>query len=221
MTPQETKQQQLAEILALAAVIPVVIVEDARHAVPMARALVAGGIRSIEVTLRTSAALDAIRAIAAEVEGAVVGVGTVLDATQLEAARQAGARFAVSPGTSPRLLDAADDNALPLLPGVATASEAMSLLERGYRHLKFFPAVPAGGHKLLGAWASPLPQIRFCPTGGISLTNAADFLALPNVICVGGSWLTPADKLAAGDWAGIELLAREAASLYRPTIAVP
>ncbi|TAM03096.1 MAG: keto-deoxy-phosphogluconate aldolase, partial [Rhodanobacter sp.] len=125
MTPQETKQQQLAEILALAAVIPVVIVEDARHAVPMARALVAGGIRSIEVTLRTSAALDAIRAIAAEVEGAVVGVGTVLDATQLEAARQAGARFAVSPGTSPRLLDAADDNALPLLPGVATASEAM------------------------------------------------------------------------------------------------
>lgn len=210
MTPQESKQQQLAEILALAPVIPVVIVEDVRQAVPMARALVAGGIRSIEVTLRTDAALDAIRAIAAEVEGAVVGVGTVLDATQLEAARQAGARFAVSPGMSPYLLDAAEDNALPLLPGAATASEAMSLLERGYRHLKFFPAVPAGGHKLLGAWASPLPQIRFCPTGGISLTNSADFLALPNVICVGGSWLTPADKLAAGDWAAIKLLAREA-----------
>jgi 2-dehydro-3-deoxyphosphogluconate aldolase/(4S)-4-hydroxy-2-oxoglutarate aldolase len=114
---------------------------------------------------------------------------------------------------SPYLLDAANDSALPLLPGAATASEAMSLLERGYRHLKFFPAVPAGGHKLLGAWASPLPQIRFCPTGGISLTSAADFLALPNVLCVGGSWLTPADKLAAGDWAGIELLAREAAGL--------
>ncbi len=213
MTTQQTKQQQLAEILALAPVIPVVIVDDVRHAVPMARALVAGGIRSIEVTLRTDAALEAIRAIAAEVEGAVVGVGTVLDATQLEAARQAGARFAVSPGMSPYLLDAAEDNALPLLPGAATASEAMSLLERGYRHQKFFPAVPAGGYTLLGAWASPLPQIRFCPTGGISLTNAADFLALRNVICVGGSWLTPADKLAASDWAAIELLAREAAGL--------
>jgi 2-dehydro-3-deoxyphosphogluconate aldolase/(4S)-4-hydroxy-2-oxoglutarate aldolase len=181
----------------------------------MARALVAGGIPAIEVTLRTPAALDAIRAIAAEVEGAVIGVGTVLSAKDLEAARQAGARFAVSPGVSPRLLDAADDSELPLLPGVATAGEAMTLLERGYRHLKFFPAVPAGGHKLLGAWASPLPQIRFCPTGGISLANAGDFLALPNVLCVGGSWLTPADKLVSGDWAGIERLAREAAALRK------
>ncbi|MET0330028.1 MAG: bifunctional 4-hydroxy-2-oxoglutarate aldolase/2-dehydro-3-deoxy-phosphogluconate aldolase, partial [Dyella sp.] len=167
------------------------------------------------VTLRTPAALDAIRAIAAEVEGAVIGVGTVLSAKDLDAAFKAGARFAVSPGVSPRLLDAADDSELPLLPGVATAGEAMTLLERGYRHLKFFPAVPAGGHKLLGAWASPLPQIRFCPTGGIGLTNAGDFLALPNVLCVGGSWLTPADKLASGDWAGIERLAREAAALRR------
>jgi 2-dehydro-3-deoxyphosphogluconate aldolase/(4S)-4-hydroxy-2-oxoglutarate aldolase len=207
MTPQETKQQQLAEILALAPVVPVVIIDELAHAVPMARALVAGGIRSIEV------ALDAIRAIAAEVEGAVVGVGTVLDGYQLEAARAAGARFAVSPGASPKLLDAADAGELPLLPGVATAGEAMSLLERGYRHLKLFPAVPVGGHKLLGAWASPLPQIRFCPTGGISLSSAPDFLALPNVACVGGSWLTPKDKLKAGDWAGIELLAREAAVL--------
>jgi len=213
MTPQETKQQQLAETLALAPVVPVVIIDEVAHAVPMARALVAGGIRAIEVTLRTPAALEAIRAIAAEVEGAVVGVGTVLDGYQLEAARQAGARFAVSPGASPKLLDAADAGELPLLPGVATAGEAMSLLERGYRHLKFFPAVPAGGHKLLGAWASPLPQIRFCPTGGISLSSAPDFLGLPNVVCVGGSWLTPADKLKAGDWAGIELLAREAAGL--------
>jgi 2-dehydro-3-deoxyphosphogluconate aldolase/(4S)-4-hydroxy-2-oxoglutarate aldolase len=196
MTPQETKQQQLAEILALAPVVPVVIIDELAHAVPMARALVAGGIRSIEVTLRTP-----------------VGVGTVLDGYQLEAARAAGARFAVSPGASPKLLDAADAGELPLLPGVATAGEAMSLLERGYRHLKLFPAVPVGGHKLLGAWASPLPQIRFCPTGGISLSSAPDFLALPNVACVGGSWLTPKDKLKAGDWAGIELLAREAAVL--------
>ena len=213
MSPIEHKQQQVGQLMRLAPVIPVVIIDDARLAVPMARALVAGGIPTIEVTLRTPAALDAIRAIAAEVEGAVVGVGTVLGARDLHAAQQAGARFAVSPGVSPGLLDAADDSALPLLPGAATASEVMALLERGYTHLKFFPAVPAGGHKLLGAWASPLPQVRFCPTGGISLSSAVDFLDLPNVLCVGGSWLTPADKLAAGDWAGIELLAREAAGL--------
>lgn len=215
MSSIELKQQQIATTMRLAPVIPVVVIDDARAAVPMARALVAGGIPTIEITLRTPAALEAIRAIAAEVEGAVVGCGTALTARDLQAARQAGARFAVSPGTSPRLLDAADDCELALLPGVATASEAMALLERGYRHLKFFPAVPAGGHKLLGAWASPLPQIRFCPTGGISLSSAPDFLALPNVLCVGGSWLTPADKLAAGDWAGIERLAREAAGLRR------
>jgi 2-dehydro-3-deoxyphosphogluconate aldolase/(4S)-4-hydroxy-2-oxoglutarate aldolase len=209
----ETKQQHVEATMRLAPVIPVVIINDAKHAVPMARALVAGGIPAIEVTLRTPAALDAIRAIAAEVEGAVVGVGTVLSAKDLHAAEQAGARFAVSPGVSPNLLAAAEDSALPLLPGVATASEAMSMLERGYRHLKFFPAVPAGGAKLLGAWASPLPQLRFCPTGGIALTTAPDFLALPNVLCVGGSWLTPNDKLNSGDWSGIEQLAREAALL--------
>lgn len=213
MSSIETKQQQVEATLRLAPVVPVVIIEDAKAAVPMARALVAGGIPAIEVTLRTPAALDAIRAIAAEVEGAVVGVGTVLTPQDLGNARQAGAKFAVSPGVSPKLLAAADDSELPLLPGVATASEAMSLLERGYRHLKFFPAVPAGGHKLLGAWASPLPQIRFCPTGGISLASAPEFLSLPNVVCVGGSWLTPADKLKGGDWAGIEALAREAAVL--------
>jgi 2-dehydro-3-deoxyphosphogluconate aldolase/(4S)-4-hydroxy-2-oxoglutarate aldolase len=213
MSPIEHKQQQVGQLMRLAPVIPVVIIDDARLAVPMARALVAGGIPTIEVTLRTPAALDAIRAIAGEVEGAIVGVGTVLNARDLHAAQLAGARFAVSPGVSPGLLDAADDSALPLLPGAATASEVMRLLERGYTHLKFFPAVPAGGHKLLGAWASPLPQVRFCPTGGISLSSAVDFLDLPNVLCVGGSWLTPADKLAAGDWAGIELLAREAAGL--------
>jgi len=212
----EQKQQQIETTMRLAPVIPVVVIDDARHAVPMARALVAGGIPAIEVTLRTPAALEAIRAIAAEVEGAVIGVGTVLSARDLKAAQQAGARFAVSPGVSPHLLDAADDSELPLLPGAATASEVMTMLERGYRHLKFFPAVPAGGHKLLGAWASPLPQVHFCPTGGISLASAPDFLVLPNVICVGGSWLTPANLLAAGDWPAIELLAREAAGLHRP-----
>jgi 2-dehydro-3-deoxyphosphogluconate aldolase/(4S)-4-hydroxy-2-oxoglutarate aldolase len=213
MNSIEHKQQQIEAAMRLAAVIPVVVIDDAKAAVPMARALVAGGTPAIEVTLRTPAALEAIRAIAAEVEGAMIGVGTVLGERDLQAALKAGAKFAVSPGVSPRLLDAADDSELPLLPGAATASEVMALLERGYRHLKFFPAVPAGGHKLLGAWASPLPQVRFCPTGGISLTSAPDFLALPNVLCVGGSWLTPAGKLATGDWAGIERLAREAAGL--------
>ena len=213
MNPMQHKQAQVEATLRLAPVIPVVIIDDVAAAVPMARALVAGGIPAIEVTLRTPQALEAIRAIAQEVPGAVVGVGTVLDANQLAAAHKAGAKFAVSPGTSPRLLDAADDSELPLLPGAATASEVMHLLERGYRFLKFFPAVPAGGHKLLGAWASPLPQLAFCPTGGISLANASDFLELPNVLCVGGSWLTPADNLRSGDWAGIEMLAREAAGL--------
>lgn len=211
----EAKQKLVEATLRLAPVVPVVIIDDASKAVGMARALVAGGVPAIEVTLRTPAALDAVRAIAAEVEGAFVGVGTVLTAHDLENAYKAGARFAVSPGSAPRLLDAADDSELPLLPGAATSSEAMELLERGYRFQKFFPAVPAGGAKLIGAWASPLPQIRFCPTGGIGLANATEFLSLPNVVCVGGSWLTPADKLAASDWAGIEALAREAATLTR------
>jgi 2-dehydro-3-deoxyphosphogluconate aldolase/(4S)-4-hydroxy-2-oxoglutarate aldolase len=211
----EAKQQRVEATLRLAPVVPVVIIEDASKAVGMARALVAGGVPAIEVTLRTPAALDAVRAIAAEVEGAFVGVGTVLTARDLDNALKAGATFAVSPGSAPRLLDAADDSELPLLPGAATSSEAMALLERGYRFQKFFPAVPAGGPKLLGAWASPLPQIRFCPTGGVSLANAPEFLALPNVACVGGSWLTPADKLAASDWSGIEALAREASRLPR------
>lgn len=215
---QADKQQQMERAMRLAPVIPVVVIDDARAAVPMARALVAGGVPAIEVTLRTAAALEAVRAIAAEVDGAVVGVGTVLGEADLRAACEAGARFAVSPGATARLLDAAEDVALPLLPGAATASEAMALLERGYRHLKFFPAVPAGGAKLLAAWAGPLPQLRFCPTGGIGAASALDFLALPNVLCVGGSWLTPADKLGSGDWAGIEQLARVAAGL-RPAHA--
>ena len=213
MHPIQSKHARLRQILALAPVVPVVIVEHLAHAVPMARALVAGGLPAIEVTLRTPVALDAIRAIATEVEGAVVGVGTVLDAAQLAAARKAGAQFAVSPGAAPKLLDAAEEDPLPLLPGAATASEAMSLLERGYGMQKFFPAVPAGGVKLLAAWASPLPQIHFCPTGGITPASAPEFLDLPNVLCVGGSWLTPKSLLAQGDWAGIEALARTARAL--------
>ena len=206
---------RIAGLLAMAPVIPVLIVEDARHAVPLARALVAGGLPAIEVTLRTAAALDAVAAMVAEVAGAEIGVGTVLTGAQLDAAAKAGARFAVSPGSSPGLLDAAAGHALPLLPGASTASEAMALLERGYARQKFFPAEPAGGRAFLAALASPLPAIRFCPTGGIGAANAADWLALPNVACVGGSWVAPKDLVAAGNWAAIEALARAAAALRR------
>lgn len=213
MTDMSAKQHALERYLTLAPVVPVVVVDDAAHAVPLARALVAGGIRAIEITLRTPAALDAVRAIAAEVEGAVVGVGTVLTSEQLLAAEHAGARFAVSPGASLRLIDAAQDTALPWLPGAATASEAMVLHERGYRHLKFFPAESSGGAAALRALNGPLPELRYCATGGIGLHNARDYLALPNVIAVGGSWLTPSERVANGDWAGIAHLAREAAAL--------
>ena len=206
-------QQGLAGILALAPVVPVVIVETIQDAVPLARALVQGGLPAIEVTLRTPVALDAVRAIAAEVEGAHVGVGTVLDPAQLAAAERAGARFAVSPGHTARLLDAAADSTLPLLPGIATASEAIALIERGYALAKFFPAEPAGGHTYLSALASPLPQLRFCPTGGITLQSAPRYLALPNVVCVGGSWMLPRERIAAKDWAAIVTASRAAAAL--------
>lgn len=196
-------QPGLAAILTRAAVVPVVVIEDAGDAVPLARALVAGGLSAIEITLRTPAALDAVRAIAAEVEGAVVGVGTVLEPAQLAAAESAGARFAVSPGATARLLDAAADASLPLLPGVATASEAIFLIERGYRFAKFFPAEPAGGVRYLAALASPLPQLSFCPTGGITRESAASYLALSNVICVGGSWMIARNHVAAKDWTAI------------------
>jgi 2-dehydro-3-deoxyphosphogluconate aldolase / (4S)-4-hydroxy-2-oxoglutarate aldolase len=203
----------LESVLALAPVVPVVVIEDAAHAVPLARALVAGGTPAIEVTLRTPAALDAIRAIAAEVEGAHVGAGTVLDGAQYEAAVQAGATFIVSPGSTPALLDAAARQSVPLLPGAASASEAMNLLEHGYTLQKFFPAEAAGGVAMLRSLGGPLPGIRFCPTGGVKPGNAREYLALPNVICVGGSWLTPANLVQAGDWASIEQLAHEAAAL--------
>jgi 2-dehydro-3-deoxyphosphogluconate aldolase/(4S)-4-hydroxy-2-oxoglutarate aldolase len=197
--------------LTAAPVVPVLIVEDVSQAVPLAQALVAGGLPLLEITLRTPAALDVIRAIASEVEGAVVGAGTVLSPAQLAEAAAAGARFAVSPGATPALLDAADGLGLPLLPGTANPSDVMALLERGYRFMKFFPAEPAGGVAYLQALASPLPAARFCPTGGVTPANAPAYLALPNVVCVGGSWVAPKDKLAAGDWAGIEALARAAA----------
>ena len=209
----DAKIQQLNAVLGAAPVVPVLTVEDARQAVPLARALVAGGLPAIEVTLRTPAALEAIRAIKGEVEGALVGAGTVLDAAQLEVAADLGCAFAVSPGASPGLLDAADLSTLPLLPGVATAGEAMTLMERGYRLLKFFPAKPAGGPGFLKALAAPLPALRFCPTGGIDGASAPAYLALPNVICVGGGWLAPAAAVAANAWDEIGTLARTAAAL--------
>ncbi|MBN2905398.1 MAG: bifunctional 4-hydroxy-2-oxoglutarate aldolase/2-dehydro-3-deoxy-phosphogluconate aldolase [Rhodobacteraceae bacterium] len=197
-----------------APVIPVLVIDDATQARPLAEALVAGGLPVIEVTLRTPAALKAIAEMA-DVTGAVVGAGTLITPADVEAAQAAGARFGVSPGATPALLDAARSGALPLLPGAATATEAMALLERGYSVQKFFPAQAAGGPAALKALAGPLPQIGFCPTGGITPENAPDYLALPNTLCVGGSWIAPRPMLAAGDWAGITALAREAAGLAR------
>ncbi|WP_018656758.1 bifunctional 4-hydroxy-2-oxoglutarate aldolase/2-dehydro-3-deoxy-phosphogluconate aldolase [Actinomadura flavalba] len=201
------------ELLDLAPVVPVVVVDDADAAVPLARALVAGGLPVVEVTLRTSAALAAIERIAAEVPDAVVGAGTVVRRADADAAARAGARFLVSPGCTPSLRDAMTATGLPFLPGVATASEALALLEEGVRALKFFPAEAAGGAPYLKALAGPLPQARFCPTGGITPANAPVYRALPNVGCVGGTWLTPADAVAAGDWDRVEALARAAAAL--------
>ncbi|QYC42573.1 KHG/KDPG aldolase [Nonomuraea coxensis DSM 45129] len=200
-------------LLDLAPVIPVVVIEDVATAVPLARALVAGGLPAIEVTLRTPVAREAIARIAAEVPQAVVGAGTVRTAEDVTASAAAGARFLVSPGTTPSLVEALEASGLPYLPGAATVSEVMALAERGIRELKFFPAEAAGGVPYLKALSGPLPDVRFCPTGGIRATTAADYLALPNVGCVGGTWLTPADALAAGDWARVEKLASEAAAL--------
>jgi len=196
----DKRLSNLRRLLAAAPVVPVLTIEDRAHAVPLARALVGA---------------ECIRAIAGEVEGADVGAGTVLNRAQLDQAVAAGAKFLVSPGATPDLLAAAADCPVPYLPGVATAGEAMALAERGLTLLKFFPAEPAGGIAYLKALAAPLPDIRFCPTGGIGLKNASTYLALPNVICVGGSWVAPPEALAAGDWARITSLAREAAGLRR------
>jgi 2-dehydro-3-deoxyphosphogluconate aldolase/(4S)-4-hydroxy-2-oxoglutarate aldolase len=208
-------QDGLEDILRLAPVVPVVIIDELADAVPLARALVAGGLRAIEVTLRTKAGLEAIRAVAAEVEGAVPGVGTVLQPDEYLKAAQAGARFAVSPGITTKLLDAAEESGIPPLPGIATASEAMQLIERGYHFAKFFPAEAAGGAPFLSALASPLPQLCFCPTGGITLENAPRYLKLPNVICVGGSWMVSRTAIQAKDWSGITASAAAAAGLVR------
>ena len=202
------------EICDLAPIIPVLVVDDAAHARPLAKALVAGGLPALEVTLRTPAALDVIAAMA-EVEGGVVGAGTLVTPEDVRSAKEAGAQFGVSPGATDALIAACEAEGLPLLPGAATASEAMALLERGYDMLKFFPAEASGGAPALKAIGAPLPQISFCPTGGVSMSNADSYLSLPNVVCAGGSWVAPKDKVLAGDWAGIEALAREAAGLSR------
>jgi 2-dehydro-3-deoxyphosphogluconate aldolase/(4S)-4-hydroxy-2-oxoglutarate aldolase len=200
-------------VLDLAPVIPVVVLEDARDAVPLARALVAGGLRAIEVTLRTPAALDAISAIAHEVPDAVVGAGTLLNPDQVAAAEAAGARFLVSPGWTERLVDAMRGSGLPYLPGVSTVSEVLRLLERGVTDMKFFPAEAAGGAPYLKSLWSPLPQVRFCPTGGIDADRAPDYLALPNVACVGGTWMLPKEALRAKAWDQVTELAGKAAAL--------
>ena len=200
----------LPEILKLAPVVPVLIIEDEAQAVPLARALVAGGLYALEVTLRTSAALDCIRRIAGEVEGAVVGAGTILTPALRQAAAEAGAKFGVSPG----LIEGDSlDGPLPMLPGVATATELMAGLKRGHTYFKLFPANIVGGVGALKAFASPFQQAMFCPTGGVGLANAPDYLAQPNVICVGGSWVAPVDAVQAGDWGKIERLAKEASQL--------
>lgn len=211
MTPQEASQKS-REICLLAPVVPVLVIDDAGSAASLAKALVAGGLPALEVTLRTPAALDAIRAMS-EVEGGVVGAGTLVTPADVKAAKAAGARFGVSPGATDALLQACEDEDLPLLPGAATASEAMRLLERGYDVMKFFPAEASGGAKALKAIGGPLPQISFCPTGGVSTGNLNDYLSLPNVLCAGGSWVAPASLVKAGAWDEIEKLAADAVKL--------
>ena len=213
MTPAE-QSAAARRICALAPIIPVIVVQQVTDAAPLARALVAGGLPALEVTLRTPCALEAIRAMA-DVEGGVVGAGTLLTPADVKAAKAAGARFGVSPGLTERLVRACEDEGLPLLPGAVTASEVMRAMEWGYDMLKFFPAGTSGGAAAIKALGGPLPQVRFCPTGGVSLANAPDYLALKNVACAGGSWVAPDAKVQAGDWAGIEALAREAAALPR------
>ena len=198
-----------------APVIPVIVLHDAAQAVPLAQALLAGGIRMLEITLRTPQALACMSAIAKEVPQVVVGAGTVRNPADVLAAQQAGARFLVSPGFTPALAQAAQEAGLPLLPGVSTASEIMAAMDAGLRALKFFPALQAGGVAMLKAWSGPFPEACFCPTGGVSAANAREFLALPNVVCVGGSWLVPAEALARKDWRTITQLAAEAVQLRK------
>ena len=203
------------DVMQDAPVIPVIVLQDPQDAVPLARALAAGGIRMLEVTLRTREALECIEAIAKEVPEAVPGAGTIRSAADAQAAALAGARFGVSPGYTRAVGKACHDLGMPLLPGVATGSEIMMAQEDGFQQLKFFPALQAGGAPMLKAWQGPFGEVKFCPTGGIHAGNAAEFLALANVACVGGSWIVPADAIAQKDWARIETLAREAKALSR------
>lgn len=213
MTPAEASAQA-RNICELAPVIPVLVIKELAHARPLAEALVAGGLPALEVTLRTPVALEAIAAMA-QVEGGLVGAGTLLTPDDVAAAKAAGALFGVSPGATDRLLDAAEAADLPMLPGAATSTEVMALLERGYTVQKFFPAEANGGAPALKSIGAPLPQVSFCPTGGVSLTNAPTYLGLGNTLCVGGSWVAPQAMMDAGDWAGITALAAEAAQLAR------
>lgn len=213
MTPAE-QSLKAADICRLAPVVPVLVIDDIASARPLAEALVAGGLPALEVTLRTPCALEAIRAMAA-VPGGVVGAGTLLTPADVKAAKAAGATFGVSPGATDRLIAACEDEGLPLLPGAATASEIMALLEKGYTVQKFFPAEQAGGAAYLKSIGAPIPQVSFCPTGGISLRIAPDYLALKNILCVGGSWVAPKEAVARGDWTEITRLAGEAAALSR------
>jgi 2-dehydro-3-deoxyphosphogluconate aldolase / (4S)-4-hydroxy-2-oxoglutarate aldolase len=209
----EAKQAKVEAILKQAPVVPVMVIDDVKQAVPLAKALVAGGLPVLEITLRTDAAVDSMQAIMNEVEGAIVGAGTVLTPEQFKQCSKLGCAFAVSPGASGKLLGAAEDYDMPLLPGAVTASEVMALLEWGYRFQKFFPAEPAGGTSYLSSLASPIPQVNFCPTGGITPESAPKYLALSNVITIGGSWMAPKSKVQAGDWTGIEALAKQASQL--------
>lgn len=211
MTPAE-QSARAAEVCRLAPVVPVLVIDEIAHARPLAAALVKGGLPALEVTLRTPCALDAIR-VMAEVEGGVVGAGTLLTPADVKAAKAAGARFGVSPGATPRLIAACEDEGLPLLPGAVTASEIMALLERGYTVQKFFPAEQSGGAAFLKSIGSPIPQVSFCPTGGIGARNAPDYLALKTVLCVGGSWVAPKEAMASGNWAEVTRLAAEARAL--------
>lgn len=210
MAHQRNWKTEPAEVFLQGPVIPVIVIDDLSHAVPLAKALVAGGVRVLEITLRTTIALEAIWAICHEVEEAVVGAGTVTTPAELHAVGKAGAVFAISPGSTPELLNAGNRGAVALIPGVTTVSELMAGVALGYTHFKFFPAEVSGGANALKAFAGPFPKVTFCPTGGISPSNYRDYLALENVACVGGSWLVPTDAVQRGDWAGITRLAREA-----------
>lgn len=205
----------IEDVISSGPVIPVIVLDDVKQAVPLARALVAGGIRVLEITMRTPVALDCIRALRAEVPEAIVGAGTITRGSDLEAAIKAGSQFGVSPGATPDLLKRITDSGLPFLPGAMTPSDVMLRREAGFTRLKLFPAQQAGGVGMLKAMGSVFPDVRFCPTGGIDANTAPSFLALPNVACVGGSWIVPADRIRAGDWAGIQALAEQARGLLR------